>query len=65
MKCACCYEPLRGKKAIAFDGKAVCASPCGVLTRIRRVFTWGVMETTGPELLRLFILEAARWSEKS
>lgn len=65
MRCAACHEPLRGKKALAFDGKAICVSPCGTLTKIKRVFTWGALEVTGPELLRLFILEAARWSEKS
>jgi hypothetical protein len=65
MACAACHESLRGRRAVAFDGKAVCLSPCGTLTKIKKVFSWGALETTGPELLRLFILEAARWSEKS
>lgn len=61
MFCACCRENLRGQKAILFDGKPVCAKPCGKLASNRRVFSWGALEVTGPELLRLFILEAKRW----
>lgn len=61
MKCAACHESLRGKRAMAFDGKAVCFAPCGALIKIKRPFSWGAEEVTGPELLRLFILEANRW----
>jgi hypothetical protein len=61
MKCAACSELLRGKRAIPFDGKPVCASPCGALVRVKKPFSYGALDLTGPELLRLFILEASRW----
>lgn len=62
MHCACCRENLRGQKAVLFDGKPVCMKPCGKLVGLKRVFAWGALEVTGPELLRLFIAEAMRWS---
>jgi len=61
VRCKACHEPLRGKRAIVFDGAAICLEPCGALTKRRRPFRWGALELTGPELLRLFILEASRW----
>lgn len=62
MRCAACHDSLRGKRAIAFDGKAVCLSPCGALIKIKKPFCYGALDLTGPELLRLFILEANRWN---
>jgi len=44
-----------------FDNRPVCADACGRLMKVKKVFTWGALETTGPDLLRLFIQEAARW----
>jgi hypothetical protein len=61
VKCAACHESLRGKKAILFDGKPVCLDPCGRLAMRKTRFRWGAMELSGPELLRLFIIEANRW----
>jgi len=62
MFCAACRENLRGRKAVLFDGKPVCLAPCGSLAKVRKTFHYGVLEVTGPELLRLFVLEASSWT---
>ena len=61
LACAACGADLRGEPAMLFDGKPICARPCGRLVKIKQPFRYGAATVTGAELLRLFVAECSRW----